>query len=171
MNYIVPLGVLLLIVYAALKGVDCYDAFIEGAREALPTLIGLIPNLAAMLAAISLFRASGADAMLVQLSSPIFKAVGIPNELSALLILRPFSGSGALAMLADIFKTHGTDSFIGLAASVCVGSTETIFYTLSIYCGAAGVKKSRYAFAAALISGLVGILCGIAVLRLLLPTI
>lgn len=169
MSYIVPFGIFLLLGYAAIKGVDCYDAFIEGAKEALPTLIGLLPNLAAMLAAIAVFRSSGVDAQIACLLAPILKAIGIPKEISSLIILRPFSGSGALAMLSDILNRYGADSFIGLSASVAVGSTETIFYTLSIYCGAAGVKNARYALPAALISGLVGILCGIAVLRLVLP--
>ena len=168
MNYIVPIGIFLLLGYAAIKGVDCYNAFIEGAKDALPTLVGLLPNLAAMLAAIAVFRGSGADAHIAGLFAPIFEAIGIPKELSSLIILRPFSGSGALAMLSDVLNSYGADSFIGRSASVAVGSTETIFYTLSIYCGAAGVKNARYALAAALISGLVGILCGIAALRLLL---
>lgn len=166
MNYIVPIGVFLLLVYASLKGVDCYSAFIEGAKEALPTLIGLLPNLGAILAAISLFRSSGADALIAELCTPLFEAIAVPRELSTLLILRPFSGSGALAMLSEILTVYGADSFIGLSASVAVGSTETIFYTLSVYCGVAGVRNARYALPAALIGGLVGTVGGIAALRL-----
>ncbi|MBR5948941.1 MAG: spore maturation protein [Clostridia bacterium] len=168
MNYIVPIGVIILMIYASIKGVDCYDAFIEGAKEAALTLIGLLPNLGAMLAAIALFRSSGADAYLAELCAPVLEFIGIPRELAALVILRPFSGSGALAMLSDLLSIHGADSFIGLCASVTVGSTETIFYTLSIYCGAAGVRNARYALPAALISGLVGTVSGIALVRLLL---
>ena len=90
-------------------------------------------------------------------------------KIKCILFSSDYTGSGALAMLSDILNRYGADSFIGLSASVAVGSTETIFYTLSIYCGAAGVKNARYALPAALISGLVGILSGIAVLRLVLP--
>ena len=168
MSYIVPCAVFLLLIYASLKRVDCYEAFIEGAREALPTLIKLLPNLAAMLAAITLFRESGAAELLAQAFAPLMRLLGIPEELSSLLILRPFSGSGALAMLSDILNEYGADSFVGLSASVCVGSTETIFYTMAVYCGAAGVKNARYALPAALLSGVVGAVCGIALVRLLL---
>ena len=167
MNYIVLIGIFILLLYAGIKGVDCFGAFIEGAREALPTLAKLLPNLAAMLAAIAVFRKSGAAELLSRACAPAFDALGIPSELSALIILRPFSGSGALAMLAEVLNKYGADSFIGLCASVCVGSTETIFYTLTVYCGAAGVKSARYALPAALISGLIGTVFGIALIRAL----
>ena len=167
MNYAVPMAVAALLLYAAIKKVDCYAAFTEGAADALPTLIKLLPNLAAMLAAIAIFRASGAADLLARLFAPLLGAVCIPSELAGLLILRPLSGSGALAMLTDLLREHGPDSFIGLAASVCVGSTETIFYTLTVYCAAAGIRKARYAPAAALLSGLVGAISGIALVRLM----
>lgn len=168
MSYIVPSGIIILLIYAAFKRVDCYSAFIEGASEALPTLAKLLPCLAAMLAAISVFRASGAAELLSSFCAPLFNALGIPPELSALIILRPFSGSGSLAMLSELLERYGADSFIGLCASVCVGSTETIFYTMALYCGAAGVKSARHALPAALISGAVGIIFGIALIRLML---
>ena len=165
MNYLVPIGILTLLIFAAFKGVNCFDAFIDGASQAIPMLLKLLPTLAAVLAAITIFRESGAAERLSQACAPALNAIGIPAELSTLIILRPFSGSGALAMLSEIFSKYGPDSFIGLCASVCVGSTETIFYTLAVYCGAAGVKSARYALPAALISGLVGTLLGIALIR------
>ncbi len=168
MNYIIPVGLILLLIYATIKRVNCYEAFVEGAADAFPTLIKLLPNLAAMLAAISIFRSSGAVEILSRLSAPVLEALGIPKELSTLLILRPFSGSGALALLSDVLNTYGADGFIGLAASVCVGSTETIFYTMTVYCGAAGIKNGGYALPAALIGSLAGAVSGIALVKILL---
>ena len=115
-----------------------------------------------MLIAINVFRASGALDFLTKLASPVFEAVFIPKELAPLILLRPFSGSAALALLADTFSRCGVDSFIGLCASLLVGSTETIFYTVALYFGSAGISKPRYSVAVALISGAVSIAASMA---------
>lgn len=160
--YILPVGIALLFAYAASKGSNIYDAFVRGASQSLPTLKKVLPCMAAMLIAINVFRASGALDFLTKLASPVFEAVFIPKELAPLILLRPFSGSAALALLADTFSRCGVDSFIGLCASLLVGSTETIFYTVALYFGSAGISKPRYSVAVTLISGAVSIAASMA---------
>lgn len=160
--YILPVGIALLFAYAASKGSNVYDAFVRGASQSLPTLKKVLPCMAAMLIAINVFRVSGALDFLTKLASPVFEAVFIPKELAPLILLRPFSGSAALALLADTFSRCGVDSFIGLCASLLVGSTETIFYTVALYFGSAGISKPRYSVAVALISGTVSIAASMA---------
>ena len=156
MNYILPGLILLLILYGLIKGVDVYSAFVEGAMEALPLIKKILPSLGAMMAAIVLFRRSGAMDFLIRLLSPACQRIGMPEELLPLFMLRPFSGNGALALLQDVYNTCGVDSLQGYAASVMLGSTETIFFTVTLYFGSIGVKKTKYAVPAALISGIIG---------------
>ena len=104
----------------------------------------------------NLFRSSGALSVLISWIEPLLHRLGLPAELVPLLVLRPFSGSAALALLQDVFDNHGVDSFLGLAASLMLGSTETIFYTVALYFGSVGVRKTRATVAVALLSGIVG---------------
>lgn len=164
-GYILPILIALLIVYALIKRVNVYDAFVEGASQALPMLKSVLPYLAAMLAAISVFRGSGALGYVTRFISPVLKAVGIQPELAPLIALRPLSGSASLAMLQDVLIASGADSDVGRAASVMVGSTETVFYTVAVYFGAAGITKTRHAIPAALISGAAGVLSAVYLCR------
>ena len=133
MSYILPLMILGLIIYALIKRVDIYSAFTEGAAEALPMLIRILPYMAGMLAAIQALRASGALEWLLGALSPAFNAMGLPAELAPLFILRPFSGSAALSLLGDVLTTYGPDTFTGVAASIMLGSTEPIFKTIALF--------------------------------------
>ena len=154
MSYILPLMILGLIIYALIKRVDIYSAFTEGAAEALPMLIRILPYMAGMLAAIQALRAS--LEWLLGALSPAFNAMGLPAELAPLFILRPFSGSAALSLLGDVLTTYGPDTFTGVAASIMLGSTETIFYTIALYFGTVGIRRTRAALPAALISSVIG---------------
>lgn len=156
MSYIMPAMILLLLGYALYKRVNLYDAFTRGAQEALPLLVQVLPFMAAMLIAMNLFRSSGALSVLISWIEPLLSRLGLPAELVPLLVLRPFSGGAALALLQDVFNSHGADSFLGLAASLMLGSTETIFYTVALYFGSVGVRKTRATVAVALLSGAVG---------------
>ena len=168
MNWLLPVITILLLFIALIRRVDPYSAFIEGAAEAIPTLVRILPNLAAIMIAVSVFKGSGALDALTKLAAPAAQALGIPPEIVHLLLLRPFSGSASLGILSDILSEYGADSFIGNAASVCVGSTETIVYVITLYCGSVGITRTRHAFTAAIVSGAVGVLTGIAMVRLLL---
>ena len=163
----IPCGVAVLIVYALIKKVNVYKAFIDGAAQALPELIKILPSLAAMLAAITVLRGSGVLDAVVSLLSPLLGRIGVDPELVPLIILRPFSGSAALALLKDTIETCGADSVTGRTAAVIIGSTETIFYTMAVYFGAAGVQKTRHAVPAALIAGTVGTAAGLILTRLI----
>lgn len=158
---IVPSLIIALVIYALAKKVNIYKAFIEGAGEALPQLVSLLPSLAAMLAAINVLRASGALDLMVNTAAPLLNRFGVSGELAPLIVLRPFSGSASLAMMRDVMIKCGADSAEGRAATVIVGSTETIFYTMTVYFGAAGVTKTRHALPAALIAGAVGTAAGL----------
>ncbi len=153
---ILPALIFLLIIWALFKRVNVYDAFVRGAADSLPMLVQILPFMAAMLIALNIFRASGALNVLVQACAPALEAIGMPAELTPLFVLRPFSGSAALALLQDVFNNYGVDSMTGLIASVMVGSTETIFYTVALYYGSVKVLKTRHSVPVALISGLAG---------------
>lgn len=147
---------------------NVYDAMICGAADGLRLLVNIIPALVVLLTAVHMLRASGALDALGQLLSPVFGTVGIPPELLPLMLVRPFSGSAALALGADLMKTYGVDSVIGKTAAVMLGSTETTFYTVSVYFGAAGIKRSRYVIPAALGADLMGFVGAAVFTRLLL---
>ena len=153
MSLILPGLIVLLLIYAYIKKADVYSAFISGALEALPMLYKTLPSMCAMMAALSILRKSGAMEAFTGAVSPALQKAGMPGELVPLFLLRPFSGS---AILRDIFDTCGADSFVGVAASVMLGSTETVFYTVSVYLGSAGVTKPRYCIAASLGAAIVG---------------
>lgn len=156
MKYLLPVLIVLLILYALYKKVNVYEAFAAGAKEALPLLVSLLPYMAAMLSAIELLRASGVLDALLDAAAPAFSAIGFPAELLPLFTLRAFSGSAAAALLQDVFSAHGPDSFLGMAASLLLGSTETVFYSAALYFGSVNVEKTRTAVPAALLSTTVG---------------
>ena len=153
-------GILLLASLSVLlRGRPLYAPLTEGIREGLRTLWRIFPPVAATLTAVCMFRASGALDALTALLRPALSALGIPAETAGLMLLRPLSGSGALAVGAELMERLGPDSPAGRTAAVMLGSTETTFYTVSVYFTAAGIRRTRHAIPAALVSDLVGFLC------------
>jgi spore maturation protein B len=146
-----------------IRGVKVYDVFIEGAKEGFDVAIRIIPFLVGILVAIGMFRGSGAMDLLTAALRPIVAPIGFPPELVPLGILRSLTGSGSLAFTTDLIKSHGPDSVIGRTAATMYGSTETTFYVLAVYFGAVGVRRTRHAVPAALISDLVAALAAAAV--------
>ena len=138
------------------KRENAYDLLLEGGAEGLHTVAAILPALVILLTAVQMLKASGAVELLGDFMSPVFSALGIPPETAVLVLIRPISGSAALAVGADLMAQYGPDSLIGRTAAVMLGSTETTFYTISVYFGAAGIKKTRYAIPAALIADLTG---------------
>lgn len=138
---IIPLLFIALFVYALIRRVRLYDCFTEGIKEAIPLIVSLFPYLAAIFMLSELFERSGLSARLTFFLSPAFRVLGIPPELSKLVLLKPFSGSGATALLSQILAEYGADSYIGRCACVCYGSSETVFYISAVYF--AGVKKKK----------------------------
>ena len=155
-DYIVP-GILLLAAAAALrKKENAYDLMLEGAADGLKLLVSILPALILLLTAVHMLKASGAVELFSRLLSPLFSRFGIPPETAMLVLIRPISGSAALAVGADLMAQYGVDSLVGRTAAVMLGSTETTFYTISVYFGAAGIHKTRYCIPAALFADFVG---------------
>ena len=136
--------------------VPVYDAFIDGAKEGLESARRVLPPLLAMLCAVRGFSLCGLEEKLCALLHPLVGWAGVPREAMPLMLLRPLSGSAALASLRDIFRLYGPDSRAGMVASVMMGSSETVFYTCCVYLSAAGVKKSRHIIPCALLAWLAG---------------
>ena len=156
MDYIVP-GILLIAAVTALrKKENAYDILLSGAAEGLKLLTSILPALILLLTAVHMLKASGAVEILSKLLSPLFSLFGIPPETAMLVLIRPISGSAALAVGADMMAQYGVDSLVGRTAAVMLGSTETTFYTISVYFGAAGIRKTRYCIPAALFADAVG---------------
>lgn len=165
-DYIVP-GLLFLAAAAALrKQENVYDLMLTGAADGLKLMGRLIPCLILLLTAVGMLRASGAVEVLSRWLGPFFAIFGIPPETAMLVLIRPISGSAALAVGTELMATYGVDSPVGRTAAVMLGSTETTFYTISVYFGAAGIKRTRYAVPAALIADLTGFLVASFTVRL-----
>jgi len=156
--------IVLFLLMAVRRRVNAYEAFIEGAREGFHTAVTIIPYLVAMLVAIAVFRASGALDLLMGAARGAVLGLGFDARWIDGLptaLMKPFSGSGARAMMIDTMQTHGADSFAGRLASIVQGSTETTFYVLAVYFGAVGVRRVRHAVACGLIADVAGILAAI----------
>ena len=155
-DYLVP-GILLAAAVLALrKQENAYDLLLIGGAEGLRLLCSIVPALVLLLTAVHMLKASGAVELLSGFLSPVFSGLGIPPETAMLVLIRPISGSAALAVGADLMAQYGVDSLIGRTAAVMLGSTETTFYTISVYFGAAGIQKTRYCIPAALFADFVG---------------
>ena len=153
---ILPLLLVFISLYALRKKRDFYADMLTGAESGLKIMASLAPSLIVLLSAISMLRSSGVLDVLTVWASPLCRFLGIPPEVVPLMLVRPISGSAALAVGAEIMKAHGADSLVGRTAAVMLGSTETTFYTISVYLGAAGIRKTRYCVPAAVIADLVG---------------
>ena len=169
-SLVVPLLLALVAAYGLGKRVDVYAALTRGAADGLSVLLRIIPALVGLLTAVSMFRASGAMEWLSALCSPALNLLGIPPETAPLMLVRPVSGSGALAVGSELMAAYGPDSYTGRVAAVMLGSTETTFYTIAVYFGSAGVHKTRYAIPAALIADLTGFMAAAWAVRLLFGT-
>ena len=158
LDYVVPLLLLCASLLALRRKENTYDLLLTGAADGLKLLLSITPALIFLLTAVSMLRASGAVDLISSLLAPVFGFFGIPPETAILVLVRPLSGSAALAVGADLMAQYGVDSAIGRTAAIMLGSTETTFYTISVYFGAAGIKKTRYTIPAALIADFTGFL-------------
>lgn len=160
MSLLTAMLVPMILAAAALWGcwrrVDVYDALCAGAGDGLKILLRMVPALVALLTAVSMLRASGALELAARVLEPALTGLGIPPETVGLILIRPVSGSGALGVGAELISTYGPDSLVGRTAAVMLGSTETTFYAIAVYFGAAGIVKTRYTVPAALCADLVG---------------
>ena len=166
-KYIIPFLIMLAIVVAAVKRVNVYDSFISGTRSAIKLAIDVAPYIISILIVIELFTASGFDRILERILEPVFRVIGIPRELTSLLIIRPLSGSGSIAVLENILTTYGADSYIGRCASIIVGASETIFYVSVVYFSTSKVEKLGLTIPIALFASLIGVIVACLLARIM----
>lgn len=165
-SLIVPIILAGVALYALCRRVDVYDALLVGAGGGLEILWRILPALVGLLTAVYMLRASGALDLAAKALAPLLHLVGIPPETVGLMLVRPISGSAALGVGAELIQSYGPDSYIGRCAAVMLGSTETTFYTIALYFGAAGIRKTRYAIPAALCADLAGFMAAAFAVRL-----
>ena len=155
-DYIVPAILLLAAVLALRRKENSYQILLDGAADGLRLIKSIVPALVLLLTAVTMLKASGAMQIISATLAPLFRFFGLPPETALLVLVRPISGSAALAVGADLMAEYGVDSTIGRTVAVMLGSTETTFYTISVYFGAAGIEKTRYTLPAALIADFTG---------------
>ncbi len=164
--FAIPLLFFVFLGWGIVKRVKVYEVFVEGAKDGFNVAVRIIPYLVAMLAAIGIFRASGAMELLTTLLAPVTRLIGMPSEALPMALMRPLSGSGSLGIMTEIMKVHGADSFLGVLVSTMYGSSETTFYVLAVYFGTVAVKNTRHAVPTGLIADLAGMLAAVWICRL-----
>ncbi len=169
-SLVIPVLMAGVAVYGMGKRVDVYGALTHGAEEGLTVLLRVIPALVGLLTAVSMFRASGAMEWLSGLCTPVLGWLGIPPETVPLMLVRPVSGNGALAVASELFAANGPDSYVGRVAAVMLGSTETTFYTIAVYFGSAGIHRTRHTIPAALVADLTGFAASALAVRIFFGT-
>jgi len=155
-NYIIPIFIILILIVSLIKKINAYECFVSGAKSAVDLCINTFPYLVAIFSVVELLSISGISAMLTQFCKPIFNFFGIPSELVEFLILRPFTGSGSIAMLSNIFSIYGADSYIARCASVIMSCSETTFYVVAVYFSTTKIKKLKYTIPLCLLSAFIG---------------
>ena len=167
-DFIIPCVLAAVLLLGAVKRVNVFDTFVEGAREGIGTAVKILPALVALMTAVGMFRASGALELLTGALEPVLASIGIPPEVVPLAMLRPVTGSGAMALFDGILREHGADSFVGRVASVLQGSTETTFYTVAVYYGSVGIKRTRHTVPSAMTADVAGLLLSVLTVRMML---
>lgn len=160
-DLIIPIIFITIILYGIMKDIDIYDTFIEGAKEGISTVVEVFPTLVGLMVAVGILRVSGTLDIISVLMSPITDMINFPTEVVPLTLMRLVSASAARGLLLDLFENFGPDSFIGRFASIMMSSTETIFYTISIYFMSIKITKTRYTLAGALIANIIGVIASL----------
>lgn len=166
-DYIVPIFIISIVVYSILKRKNAYQSFVFGAKTSFDLVLTGFPYIVAIFVAIELFTASGLSAKLGQTLAPVLTAVGIPGELGELILLKPFSGCGSLAMVESMFARYGVDSYIARCACCVAGSSEAVFYISAVYFSKTEVKKFAYAIPVALLANFISAIVGCAICRII----
>lgn len=157
----IPIFILIFLISGFLGKADVYDSFTQGVKSGLSATFNIIPSLVGLMVAIAMFRESGCLDLISKALKPLTDLINMPSEIVPLALLRPVSGSAAIAVVTDIFKNFGPDSYIGKMASIMMGSTETTIYTIAVYFGSVGIKNIRYTLLAALCADLCGIIMSV----------
>ena len=165
---IIPIIFFIIITYGMISGKKVYEWFVEGAKDGAKVCMRIFPYLLAMIIGVNIFRQAGLLDILNFILSPITSLIGLPKEILPLVLIKPLSGSGAIGVFTDIIKNYGSDTYIGLVASVLMGTTETIFYTITVYYGAVKIKKIRHTLWAAVMADITAIILSILMVKILL---
>ncbi len=166
-SYLIPILIISLVVYSIFKKNNAYNSFVYGCKTSFDLVLTSFPYLVAIFIAVELFSVSGLSKILGMALSPLFKVLGIPIELSELILLKPFTGCGSLAVLENIFATYGVDSYIARAGCAIAGSSEAIFYITAVYFSQTKVKKFSYGIPVALISNLLGVVAACLICKII----
>lgn len=151
--------------FGAHRKLNVFDTFITGAKQGFETVLNIVPYLVAMIVAISMLRASGFFEITAKVLGPILAAVGMPEQLLPLALIRPFSGSAANGIMAELIHHEGGNSILSKMAATMMGSTETTFYVIAVYFGSIGIRRTRHAIPAGLLADLTGIVASIMICR------
>jgi spore maturation protein B len=165
-DFVIPFIVVFIMLHGLFKGVDVFSVFLEGAKSGFKIVLGIAPSLIALIVVIEMLKTSGALDIVCSFMAPAARLLGIPEQLTPLTILSPISGSGSLGIYEGILKDYGPDSFIGRVASVMMGSTETTFYTMTVYYGSVSIKKTRHTLPAALCADFTSFILSSRIVRL-----
>ena len=164
-KYILPSLIILLLLYSLIKRNNTYNSFVVGAKTSFDLILTSFPYIATIFIALEIFEVSGLSYVFSDFVSPVFEFVGIPRELSQLVILKNLSGCGSLALLENIFATYGVDSYLARAGCVICGCSEAIFYVTAVYFGKTKITKFRYAIVVGILANLIGAIVGWLVCR------
>ena len=167
-DYILPVIVTIIIIFGAIKGLNVFDTFLDGAKSGFKTVLGITPALIGLIVAVNMLKSSGGLTVITDIISPISEFLGIPKEVTPLGILSPVSGSGTVTMFESILKDNHPDSFIGRVASVMMGSTETTFYAITLYYGSCNIKNTRHTLPSAICADLVSFIFSSRAVRIFL---
>ena len=165
MEFVMPCVVGVVLMYGLIKRVQVFDVFTNGAKDGVKLLYTIAPTLVGLIVSVTMLKESGALSLLCEFVKPVTDVVGFPVELLPMSILRPVSGGGSTALLNQVLKDYGPDSFLGRCASVIAGSTETTFYAVTIYYSAAKIKKIRHTLVAALVADFVAVVVAVMTVR------
>lgn len=164
--WLIPCFILIVLLTATSKKIPTYEIFVEGGKEGVKLAFSLLPFLVGMIVSIAILQASGAMTAFIHLIEPVLIFIGVPPEIIPLALVRPISGTAALGMTTDLIENFGADTFIGRLASTMQGSTDTTLYILTVYFGAVGIKKMRYALKVGLLADLIGIIASIVIVNI-----
>lgn len=164
--YAIPAVVFFIVVFGLMRGVPVFDTFVAGAKEGFSSSVSILPSLVGLMMAVAMLNASGALDILASFLSPVARVLGLPAQVMPLALIKPVSGSGATAVLVQIFQNNGTESFAGRVAAVMSGSTETTFYAIAVYFGSVGIKKTRHTIPAAITADLTAFIVSALTVRL-----
>ena len=166
-NLAMPLIILIIVIYGLKEKRKVFDDFLDGAKEGIEIVVSIFPTLIGLFVAIGALRSSGILDIIIRILNPMLSIINFPTELMPLAMLRPISGSSSIAIATDIMTNYGTDTELGMMASVIMGSTETTLYTIAVYTSCVKIKRTRFILLAALTADIVGIITSVVVCRIL----